>query len=65
MAYIWDLQTPEGDPGKGWCRGTLRQGYMMKKTEWDFPLTKYASTKDQRHDRLDKEFDEVKRIRNN
>jgi len=66
MAHIWDLQKGDkGDQGKGWCRGTLRQGYMMKKSEWDFPLTRYENTKSERHARLEAEFEKVKQIRNN
>jgi len=32
---------------------------------WDFPLSKYDNSKESRRDNIDKEFEEVKRIRKN
>jgi hypothetical protein len=65
MAYIWGLE--KGEKGDSYvCRGKLLQGYMMKPNYyWDFPLSKYEASKEVRREKIDQEFEEVKRIRKN
>ena len=46
MAHIWDMEKPPS--GLKEPRGTLYQGYMMKKDyKWDFPLNLYDDTENQ------------------
>jgi hypothetical protein len=46
MAYIWDMQKHTSNDQR--CRGTLYQGYMMRKDyKWDFPLNDYCDTSNQ------------------
>lgn len=57
MAYIWDFKDPDPtDLAKGWCRGKLIQGYMMKRVEWDFPLSVHESKRHERDAKIEEEF---------